>query len=168
MSNPYQVWVVGMTLSIPPMVQYLPENNENIVKGDLCIADVGFVKKATQANSAKLAPLIAIESVDNSGGAAGDKNIGVIGGGQIGTVSTTDALNPYDYVKVSATTAKVMKFVTAVDDPDLIVGMYVGIEGAIFARAATTPFAETLSAGDKPLRAAVANDVVAIKLMDRT
>jgi hypothetical protein len=154
-------------MSIPPDVHYLPMAAQNIQKGKACVVIDGIVTLATQANSAGRSPFVPIEDVDNSGGNAGDKVIGGVGPKQRVTVETTDALKPFDYVKISATTGKVMKFVSGTDDVDLIYGRYITKEGAVFSRDTNSPYAETLSGGQKPLLDAAANDVVVIELVDR-
>ena len=53
------------------------------------------------------------------------------------------------------------------NDLDIKIGAYLGKEGAVFARAGTTPFRETLSDGLNPDQDAAANDIVWIQLMDR-
>lgn len=153
-------------MSIPPEVQYLPMAAQNLLAGEACVVIEGYVTRATSSNQAGHAPFVPIESVDNSGGAAGDKTIGGVGAKQRVTVLTTSALEPFNYVKISSTAGKVQKFIPVTDNQDLIYGKYLTKEGAIFSRSATTPYTESLSGGQKPLLSASANDVVVIELED--
>jgi len=140
---------------------------ENIPRGTVVAIIDGVATIATTANSAGEAIGVSVESVDNSGGAPGDLNIGVVLSNCLVAVQTRTALNPLDGVKVSTTAGDVDEFVAGVDDEDLKIGRYRGIEGAQFARAAGTPFRETLSAGIVPDQDAAIDDIVWIELLDR-
>lgn len=169
MTNPYQAYVAGMTMSIPPEIFYLPMAAQNITAGLLCVVIAGNVTIMTTSNgnAAGQARCVAVQSVDNSGGTLGSQNIGVVMARQRVTVTTDTALERGDYVKGSTTTAgHVEKFVAGTDDPDLIVGKYLTEESAVFARSATTPYTETLSGGQIPLLNAASGDIVIIELQE--
>jgi len=166
MSNPYQALVIGMTMSIPPEVFYLPMAAQNLAAGNCCVVIAGVVTLATTSNRAGNAPFVPIESIDNSGGSSGSKTIGGVGPRQRVTVLTVSNLETNDYVKISSTDGQVTKFIAGTDDADLIYGRYLSEEGAVFSRSATTPYTETLSGGQKPLLNALAGDVVIIELED--
>jgi len=152
----------------PVQVDYLPCAAENIPRGTLCIVEEGNVTIATTTNYVGNRVCASVESVDNSGGAAGDLNIGVVFPKVLVALQTSSTLNPGDYVKVSGTAGQVEEFVdgTGNDDKDLMVGVYRGKEGAVFARAGTTPYRETLSAGIVPEQDAAVNDIVWVELLD--
>ena len=140
---------------------------ENIPAGTVCAVIDGVATIATTANSAGEVIGVSVESVDNSGGSPGDLNIKLVLSNCLVAVQTRTALQPLDGVKVSTTAGDVDEFVAGTDDEDLKIGRYRGVEGAVFARAAGTPFRETLSAGNVPEQDAAADDIVWIELLDR-
>lgn len=166
---PYQPYVPGMTISVPPEVLYVPMAAQKIIAGQLCVMIAGIctIMTTTNGNAAGQARCVAVQTVDNSGGSSGGATIGAVFAKQRVTVTTDTILETGDYVKGSTTTAgNVAKFVAGTDDPDLIVGRYITEEGAVFARSGTSPYAETLGAGNNPLTNAAAADVVIIEIAE--
>lgn len=164
----FQALQLGETARPHPKVEYLPMAAENIARGTVCVVDDGNVTIATTALTAAAVAnrtCVAIESVDNSGGSAGDLNIGVVFAPEIVAVQTKTALNPGDFLKV--VTAGTVSELVDTDDLDIKVGAYVGKEAAVFSRASTTPFQETLSAGIVPDQDAAIDDIVWIQLIDK-
>ena len=158
----------GETARPHQIVEYYPQAAENITRGTVCVVDDGNVTIATTALTAAAVAnrvCVAVEDVDNSGGSAGDTNIGVVFAPAIVAVQTKTALNPGDFVKV--VTAGTVSELVDTDDLDIKVGAYLGKEGAVFARAAGTPFRETLSDGIVPDQDAAIDDTVWIQLIDK-
>lgn len=166
MTDAYQNFVAGMTMSIPPEVFYIGMAAQNITAGLCCVVIDGVVTIATanSANRVNRAPFVPIQSIDNSAGSSGSKTIGGVGGGQRITVVTDAILYPFDYVKIGTTDGHVTKFSAGVDNMNLVYGKYITSESAVFSRSNTTPYSETLSAGMVPLINAVATGIVVIEL----
>jgi hypothetical protein len=156
---------IGTTTRANPSVEYLPLAAENLLKGKVCYTnDAGFATIATSAGSDNRSKFVTVESVDNSGGSAGDLAIGVVGRGQHVTVETTTILSPGDPVKVT-TDGKVGLFVVGTDDEGLKVGTYLRREGGTIAKNGSTPFTEEYTdGGDYSVTNAAANDVVEIRI----
>lgn len=153
----------------PVQIDYIGMAAQNIPRGTLCVIIDGIVTISTVAgaNGAGQRPCVSVEDVDNSAGSAGDLNIGVVFSKVLVAVQTDTILEPGDYVKAGTVVAgNVSEFDDGSDDLDIKVGAYRGIEGAVFARGAGTPFKETLSAGIVPEQSAAANDIVWVELLD--
>ena len=166
---PYQPYVPGMTMSVPPEILYVPMAAQKIVQGQVCVMIAGIltIMTTSNGNAAGQARAVAVQTVDNSGGSSGSQTIGAVFAKQRVTVTTDSALETGDYVKGSTSTAgNVQKFVAGTDDPDLIVGRYLTEEGAVFSRSVTTPYTEVLGAGNNPLLNAASGDVVIIEIAE--
>lgn len=164
----FQALQLGETAEPNPKIDYIKLDAIAVTRGQVCVVDDGIVKVATAAlTAANVANrvCVAIEDVDNSGGSAGDLNVGVVFSKTIVAVQTKTALNPNDFLKV--VTAGTVSELVDTDDLDIKVGVYRGKEGAVFARAGTTPFAETLSDGDKPQQDAAIDDIVWMEILDK-
>jgi len=143
----FQALTAGETGEIKPEIESYDMAAENIAKGKACYLVDGNVTLATAALSGiGHSPFVPTESKDNSGGSPKDLQIGGVGFGQVVSLTlTTGPLDPGEYVKIGATTGEVIKFVITTDAEDLIYAQYLGKETGIFARAAGTPFRETLT-----------------------
>lgn len=142
----FQNFVAGMSMSIPPKVDNLPiAAAVNVAKGNVLFTnDAGFMVIATVALSTGRKAFVAIEAIDNSGGANGDKRIEVVGHGQRVTVTTDTILQPGDGIKVGTTDGRVGLFVVAgiADAPVLRIGHFIGVEPGVYLKDTATPFAE--------------------------
>lgn len=130
-----------------------PQAVDNILRGEACFLIAGNVTVATAAVAgAGHAPFVPIESVDNSGGSAGDTEMSGVAAPQrvaMRVEASSAAIDPGEYVKISATDGQVELWVVA-DAAELKYARYLGKEAAVFDRATTTPFSETLSVGIVP------------------
>jgi len=153
-----------MPMTIPPTVERLDLSNVSLTKGDVVVVDnAGFVVIATVALTVKRKAFVTIEAVDNSGGVAGDKDIEVVGAKQRVTVQTTSTLSPGDGVKVSAIDGKVQLFDVVLDDDNIRIGHYIGIEPGVYVKDTGSPFAEGYTV-DKAEADAAVNDIVIVEL----
>lgn len=127
---------------------------QNIARGTACFLIDGNVTIALAAAAAAgHAPFVPIESVDNSGGSAGDTEMsGVVAPQRVAlrVEASSAALDPGEYVKISATGGQVEKWVPTTDADNLKYARYLGREAALLDRAVLTPFDETLTAGIVP------------------
>lgn len=144
---PFQALTAGETGEINPKIDSYDMAAENIAKGKACFIVAGFVTLATAALAADdHPPFTPHEAKDNSGGSAGDLQIGGVGIGQVITLTlTTGPLDPGEFAKIGATTGEVIRYVTGTDAEKLIYAQYLGKDTGLWARSATTPFRETLS-----------------------
>jgi len=145
----------------------VPMAAENIPKGTKCYIIGGFVTTVTAANNTfPLSPCVPTESKDNSLGSPGDLEMRVILPGQmialdanggpftVGQYAEVDGTDQIDGINEAAVnTAR--KY-----------ARYVGKEGAIFARAVSTPFTETLSVGIVPDQDLALNEIGWFRLVE--
>lgn len=127
----------------------------NLARGNACVLVDGNITLATIALvSAGRAPFVPIESVDNSAGAAGALEAsGVVAPQRVALLveASSATIFPGDYVKPSNNgDGTVERWVPGTDDDHEKYARYLGIEAAVFDRATTTPFSETLSPGIVP------------------
>lgn len=161
----FQKFVAGMSQSISPKVDSFPvAASTTIAKGDVILESAGFMVIATVALAVKRHVWVAIEIADNSTGGNGDIGVLCVGAGQRVTVQTTSILNPGEGIKVSATDGKVQGIDEALDDVNLRVGFYIGIEPGVYFKDTVAPFAEGYTTDSDPEVEAVANDIVVVEL----
>lgn len=126
----------------------------NLQRGQACFIKAGIVTVAAVADAiAGYAAFVPVESVDNSGGAAGDLEASGVTPPQRVALAAVDGgaeLNPGDFVKISATPGEVELFVVTTDDQRLKYARYLGKEAALLFRNPVTPFNETLTPGVVP------------------
>ena len=146
-----------------------PQAAENIARGTACYLSGGNVTIATEATSNDgRAGFVPIESVDNSGGSAGDTEMsGVVSPQRVAllvgddTVLTT--LRPGEYVKISDVAGQVTNMLTT-EVAGFRFARYLGKEAALLDRDPVTPFDETLTPGvvpDQTLTVAIGATAVA-------
>jgi hypothetical protein len=118
-----------------------------ITKGEVCNVDTsGDLVTSTTSQVAEVPHYVALETVDNSGGSAGDLFCPVAIGGHYVTVIADGVIEPGERVVSSGTTAgQVIAYVAASHTIDQVVGTYFGKEGGTIAKSATTPYAETFT-----------------------
>jgi len=131
-------------------------SNQNILKGTKCFIIDGFVTIADTNlpialnNTFPLTPCVPTESVDNSTGAVGDKQIRVMLPGQIVALTNgTTNCTVGQYVAITDTdeiSALSQSLVNSIRK----YARYMGTEAAVFSRDGSTPFAENLSVGIVP------------------
>ena len=132
-----------------------PQAAENIARGTACYLSAGNVTIATAATSNDgRAPFVPIESVDNSGGAAGDTEMSGVAAPQrvaltVGDSVVISTLRPGEYVKISDTAGQVTNMLTT-EVAGFRYARYLGKEAALLDRDPVTPFDETLTPGVVP------------------
>lgn len=133
------------------------QTNQNIPRGLACYIVDGDVITATQTISLTgAAPFVPIESVDNSGGSAGDTEISGVTAPQRVAVTirgdTTDGVifHPGSYLKISDDTPGQLHLWNNGDADASKYCRFLGIEAALLDRAVATPFDETLTPGIVP------------------
>lgn len=133
----------------------------NIARGQACVLApiTGLVTLATDALvGAGAAPFVPIESVDNSGGAAGATEMSGVGAPQrVALTFQADTtlglvLSPGDYVMVdnTVTLGNVARWTAGAASGNPKYARFLGIEAALLDRAVATPFDETLTVGVVP------------------
>jgi hypothetical protein len=126
----------------------------NLQRGVATFVKAGIVTIAAQADAvAGYAAFVPVESVDNSGGAVGALPASGVAAPQrvaLEVLAGSLALNPDDYVKISATPGLVDKWVVGVGDERAKYAKYLGKEAALLDRNAATPYDETLTPGIVP------------------
>ena len=133
-----------------------PQAAENITRGQACFIINGNVTIATSAAAGVgHAPFVPTESVDNSGGSAGDTEMsGVVAPQRVAltfeTVTGALTLFPGDYVKISDAVAGIVERWLTTDAAEIKYARFLGIEAALLDRDASTPFDETLTPGVVP------------------
>lgn len=147
-------------------------NAENIAKGNVVDIDVdgNLVNSATDNTDLHVPSYVALEPVNNSGGADGDLACPVAVPGHFVTVTTSTPINPGDKVKRSATVVgRIAKWEPGTDNEDIHIGIYYGKEGGIITKSVTSAddFAEifTDDADFVPVPATT-DDIVEIELRD--
>lgn len=136
-----------------------------ITKGNVCVAsDSGFLEVAEAGDEGPF--YVALESVDNTGGADAAVDCPVAVPGQYVTVvaSTAAALTPGTRVKIHATTDGTVIPGTAALASNLTVGWYNAEEGGTVSKAATTPFLESQADTENFGRVAVSADDAVIEI----
>ena len=114
-----------------------------ITKGNVCELVGGYLANSPTTATVDVNHFVAVETIDNSGGSAGDLSAPVAVSGHYVTVVADGAIRPGARVQVSATTAG--QVITAAGDIDQQLGWYTCKEGGTIAKAATTPFQETFT-----------------------
>ena len=134
-----------------------------ITKGNVCELSGGYLANSGTGVTADVNHFVALETIDNSGGSAGDLSAPVAVSGHYVTVVADGVIRPGARVQVSATTAG--QVITAAGDIDQQLGWYTGKEGGIIAKAGTTPYQETFTDdSDFPPVACADGDVIEIYL----
>lgn len=139
-----------------------------ITKGNVCELNVnGELITSPTTQTDNVAHYVALETVDNSTGAANDLYCPVAVRGHFVTVIADGTIEAGNQVKVSGSTAgQVVLAAHGTDDKNLVVGIYWGKEGGVYAKAGTTPYAESLSDGaDFEPAAAADGDVIEVELV---
>lgn len=139
-----------------------------ITKGNVCELNANgelIVSPTSQTDNS--AHFVALETVDNSSGSANDLYCPVAVKGHFVTVIADGEIEAGEQVVVSGSTAgQVVASNPATQDKSLVVGIYWGKEGGTYAKAGTTPFAESLSDGENFSPALAADgDVIEIELV---
>lgn len=138
-----------------------------ITKGNVCELNVsGELIKSPTTQTDNVPHFVALETVVNSG-AANAAYCPVAVKGHFVTVVADGTIEAGSQVKVSGSTAgQVVAATHGTDDKNLVVGIYWGKEGGVYAKAGSTPYAETLSDGaDFEPAAAADGDVIEIQLV---
>ena len=138
---------------------------QNIARGVACYMVNGFITIGTTALAATgVSPFVPVESVDNSGGSAGDTEMsGVVAPQRVAltfeTITAALTLFPGDYVKISTTVPGIVnKWLDGTDANGLKYARFLGIEAALLDRDASTPFDETLTPGIVPDQSVTGTD----------
>lgn len=120
-----------------------------ITKGEVCNVNTsGDLVTSTTGQVAEVAHYVALETVDNSAGAAGALFAPVAVQGHYVTVIADDAIEPGERVVSSGSTAgQVIAYVAASHAADQIVGTYFGKEGGTIAKGSSTPYLESYTDG---------------------
>jgi len=161
----FQKYVAGMSMSISPKVDSLPvAATTSIAKGDVILESGGFMVVATAALAVKRHCFVAIEAADNSAGADGDIGVLCVGAGQRVTVLTKSIITPAEGIKVSATDGAVAALDEALDDINVRIGFYIGIEPGVYVKDTATPYAEGYTTDSAPEVAAAVDDIVVVEL----
>ena len=158
----------GTTTRANPKEEHRKMTNANIPKGVVVgHNDTGYIVVADTSGSLDgRTKFVTTEAKDNSGGAAGDLTIAVVGPGQFVTVETTTTLVAGDRVKASTTVAgDVERFVPTTDTADELVGTFLRKEGGQITKNLLTPFTEEfLDDGDFGPGSAAINEIVEIRI----
>lgn len=160
----------GVTTRSNPRVEYHNMAVENIAKGVIVQTNLaGFTTIATEATTLLGYPFfVTVEALDNSGGSAGDLQIGQVGAGEFVTVSVSAGsatLSAGDPVKIGTDNGEVTLWVTGADPESEKVGVFLRKEGGVITRAAGTSDDELFTdAGDYGVGNAVAGDIIEIRI----
>ena len=114
-----------------------------ITKGNVCELSGGYLANSGTGVTADVNHFVALETIDNSGGSAGDLSAPVAVSGHYVTVVADAAIRPGARVQVSASTAG--QVITAAGDIDQQIGWYTGKEGGTISKDSSTPFQETFT-----------------------
>ena len=114
-----------------------------ITKGNVCELVGGYLKNSPTTATVDVNHFVALETIDNSGGSAGDLSAPVAVSGHYVTVVADAAIRPGARVQVSASTAG--QVITAAGDIDQQIGWYTGKEGGTISKDSSTPFQETFT-----------------------
>jgi len=122
------------------------KESTTITKGEVCeINSAGDLITGLQARTREVPHYVALETVDNSSGAAGDLFCPVAIPGHYVTVIADGVIEPGERVIASGSTDGQVVAYTAGDEYDEVIGTYYGKEGGSIAKAGTTPYAETFT-----------------------
>ena len=134
-----------------------------ITKGNVCELSGGYLANSPTGVNADVNHFVALETIDNSAGSAGDLSAPVAVSGHYVTVVADGAIRPGARLQISASTAG--QVITTGGGGNKQIGWYTGKEGGIIAKAATTPFQETFTDdSDFPPVAAADGDIIEIYL----
>jgi len=131
-----------------------PQSAFNIARGQACYMVAGFVTIATAALAATgVSPFVPIESIDNSGGAAGATEMSGVTAPQrvaltFETITNGLTLFPGDYVKIG--TAGIVTRWKDGEVNHLKYARFLGIEASLLNKNISSPFGETLTPGIVP------------------
>lgn len=139
-----------------------------ITKGNVCELNASgdlIVSPTTQTDN--IQHFVALETIDNSAGSAGDLEAPVAVRGHFVTVIADGAIRAGEQVKVSGATAgQVVEATHGTDDKNLIVGVYWGKEGGTIAKGSSTPYLESFTdAADFDPADAADGDVIEVELI---
>jgi hypothetical protein len=139
-----------------------------ITKGQVVELNVqGFLITSPTTQTDNIPHYVALETIDNSSGSAGDLYAPCAVKGHFVTVTADGAIDAGEQVKVSGSTAgQVVQASHGTDDKSLVVGIYWGKEGGTVAKGSSTPYLESFtdSADYSPADAAD-GDVIEIELV---
>ena len=134
-----------------------------ITKGNVCELSGGYLANSPTGVNADVNHFVALETIDNSAGSAGDLSAPVAVSGHYVTVVADGVIRPGARVQVSATTAG--QVITAAGDIDQQLGWYTGKEGGTISKDSSTPFQETFTDdSDFPPVACADGDIIEIYL----
>ncbi len=140
-----------------------------ITKGEVTELNVaGELITSPTGQTVEVSHYVALETVDNSTGGAGDLSCPVAVAGHFVTVVADGVIEPGKQVVVSGATAgQVIEYVTATHAKNQTVGIYWGKEGGTIAKATVTPFDESFTDdADFDPSTAVDGDVIEVQLVD--
>ena len=128
--------------------------------GDLIVSPVG--------RTAEVNHYVALEAVDNSGGADGALHVPVAVAGHFVTVVADGAIRPGTAVVISGSTAgQVIAYVAATHARNHVVAIYWGKEGGTVSKDSSTPYLESFTdAADFSPADAADGDVIEVQLVD--
>lgn len=167
---PFRAIEAGDVLELGFLAKYFRISNILVTKGDILVPNITpgasafLIKPVVSAISSQF--YVAIETVDNSAGSAGDLSIGVASDGDLVALKSGSIMVAGDTVGIDASV--VTEVITI--DPDvaaslnLKVGTYEGKEAATFDRDTSTPFTETLNGSRIFPDNAADGDIVGIRL----
>lgn len=140
-----------------------------ITKGNVCELNAsGFLITSPTTQTSEVLHYVAVETVDNSAGSAGDLHAPVAVAGHFVTVIADGAINAGSKVVVSGSTAgQVIAYAAASHTQDQVVGIYWGKEGGTVAKSGSSPYLESFTdAADFSPADAADGDVIEIQLVD--
>lgn len=118
-----------------------------ITKGQVCVLNATGEVITAVISATSRTWYVALETVDNSAGAAGALTVPLAKRGHYVTVVADGAIQAGRGVKMSAATAgQVVEWVEGTDDTTLQVGIYHGQEGGKITKDSVTPFLEARGA----------------------
>ena len=141
----------------------------NIAKGNVLEQDAGGdLVVSPVGRTAEVNHYVALEAVDNSGGADGALHVPVAVAGHFVTVVADGAIRPGTAVVISGSTAgQVIAYVAASHAKNQVVGIYWGKEGGIVAKGSGSPYVESFTdAADFSPADAADGDVIEVQLVD--
>ena len=137
--------------------------SETITKGQVCELVSGYLKKSPTTATVDVNHFVALETIDNSSGSAGDLSAPVAVSGHYVTVVADGVIRPGARLQISASTAG--QVITTGGGGNKQIGWYTGKEGGIISKDASTPFQETFTDNsDFPPVACADGDIIEIYL----
>ena len=134
-----------------------------ITKGNVCELSSGYLINSPVAATVDVNHFVALETIDNSGGANGALTAPVAVSGHYVTVVADGAIQPGARVQVSGSTAG--QVITAAATITKQLGWYTGKEGGVITKDSSTPYAEEfVDNGDFPPVACADGDIIEIYL----